>query len=904
MNNIIRLSLIGLLSCVIWTLPVSAQDRPTLKLPTGPSTVRAIQKSKKKLQKLKGKGLKTPLIKAPIRFDGSTLGAKGKGRTSPFKKLKPSRVAPGKRKAPGKSSGKRKADKRKARSKDDTVISLPPTWQKGLKGKKKDGEKRTINKDFSEKCNSLVPKGLPRNAKFSLDIYEHDLEDVVWIIGCLTRQNIILPKSIKGKKISIWAPNPVTRNEAYRAFLTALETNGLTLSRQGKFTRIIDIKDFARASDPLLSDQATPPNQDRMVTQIVSLKHVDAGEINEVISKLATTNAQFIVYQPNNSLIITETGSNLRKLKTLIRELDQPGGAEELWIYQVMNAEANEIAQKILEVFEKQDAKGKKKRGRKSSSSKKRGRGKNSRGAESTRIGESELDARVSKVIADERTNRLLIVATRRSYRKVKKLIARLDIAVEGDGQVHIHQLNHAKAADLSSVLSNLSNNQRGRGSKRKKSSSKKRRSKKKSRASGTSSAALFEGEVSVTADEDTNSLVITASLKDYLALKRVIDVLDRPRRQVFIEAVVMEVAVENNREFGISSHMGALPEFGGEKGLVVFGNPGPKGGSILDLTSAATLTGLAVQGPPIEIAGVSLPSFGAVMRAIASNNDVNVLSTPHILTTDNEQAEIVVGDNVPFVSGFVGGGGGLGGGASGGLGLLPTVNVQRQDVALTLKITPRINAASFVTLEIDQVVEEISKFDERLGPTTSKRSIKTTVVVKDQNTVVIGGLQKSKHSNSKTSYPFLGEIPVIGYLFRSSTRKRERVNLLLMLTPHVIEGPQDFQAIMRRKLEEHQEFVERFHKQGDKLVLKIDYRKKHGVLEAIRQSLREVRQDQSLMEEIRRQEKGPPLPQETDGLDEEEEANQRSSKTKRTGNARELDVKELTTDAIIDRTE
>ena len=166
-----------------------------------------------------------------------------------------------------------------------------------------------------------------------------------------------------------------------------------------------------------------------------------------------------------------------------------------------------------------------------------------------------------------------------------------------------------------------------------------------------------------------------------------------------------MEVAVENNREFGISSHIGYDPDFSGEKGLVVFGNPGPKGGSILDLTSAASLTGLAVQGPPIEISGVSLPSFGAVMRALASDNDVNVLSTPHILTTDNEQAEIVVGDNVPFVSGFVGGGGGgLPGGAgglTGGLGLLPTVNVQRQDVALTLKITPRINAASFVTLEI-----------------------------------------------------------------------------------------------------------------------------------------------------------------------------------------------------------
>ena len=232
-------------------------------------------------------------------------------------------------------------------------------------------------------------------------------------------------------------------------------------------------------------------------------------------------------------------------------------------------------------------------------------------------MGESELDATVSKVIADERTNRLLIVATRRSYKRVKKLIKRLDIAVEGDGQVHIHQLNHAKAADISTVLGNLSSNQRSRtSSRRKKSRSKKSKSKSRSSSSGSSSAALFEGEVNITADEDTNSLVITASLKDYLALKKVIDVLDRPRRQVFIEAVVMEVAVENNREFGISSHLGYDPDFSGEKGLVVFGNPGPKGGSILDLTSAASLTGLAVQGPPIEISGVSLPFRSAPLCA------------------------------------------------------------------------------------------------------------------------------------------------------------------------------------------------------------------------------------------------------------------------------------------------
>ena len=426
------------------------------------------------------------------------------------------------------------------------------------------------------------------------------------------------------------------------------------------------------------------------------------------------------MYQPSNSLIVTEIASNLRKLRSLIAQLDVPGGKEELWIYQVLHTEASDIASKITEVFEK-DQKG--------TSGKKRSRISKARGkkraATSTSVGESDLDVRVSKVISDERANRLLIVANRRSYRRVKKLIARLDIPVEGDGQVHIHQLNHAKANDLASVLSSLSSNQ-NRRTKRKK----RKKKRKKSSAQG-SSAALFEGEVSVTADEDTNALVITASLKDYLSLKEVIEALDRPRRQVFIEAVLMEVSITNNRKHGITSHFAYDPTFGGEKGLALFGNNPPDGGgSVLDLASASTLTGLAVQGPPIEVGGVSLPSFGAILRALATNSDINVLSTPHILTTDNEEAEIVVGDNVPFASGFVGGMGGLGqlGGAAGAAGLgglLPTVNVQRQDVALTLKITPRINAANFVTLEIDQVVEELGDSLPGLGPKTSKRKIK-----------------------------------------------------------------------------------------------------------------------------------------------------------------------------------
>ncbi|MEE2645139.1 MAG: secretin N-terminal domain-containing protein, partial [Myxococcota bacterium] len=408
--------------------------------------------------------------------------------------------------------------------------SARPSWQQAPESNR-DPSVQELSRSFIERCPRVSPR-----TKVYLEIYNEELESVVKLIACLKQQNIIVPQALKGKKISIYSPVPVTINEAYRAFLTALEANGLTISRQGRFWRIIPIKDYARASDPIRSSESPPPVEDRMITQIVQLKHVDGQEINEILSRLASSNAQIIVYQPSNSLIITELASNLRKLLTLIDRLDQPGGEEKLWTYQILHAEAAEIAQKIQEIFEVGEQQGGGKNPRQQNKSRrarnKRGRGKQSRGGnsqagvESSSIGQSDLAVRVSKVIADERTNRLFILASSRNYARVKALIASLDIPVEGDGQVHIHQLNHAKAVDLASVLSNLSQEQRGRqggngrARKRSNSSSRKGNSSRRRASSGASgnSAALFEGEVSVTADEDTNSLVITASFKDYLS--------------------------------------------------------------------------------------------------------------------------------------------------------------------------------------------------------------------------------------------------------------------------------------------------------------------------------------------------------------------------------------------------
>ena len=856
----------------------------------GLATPALAQKDRPILPPNLGKAGRIPTLKndpkpAPVIRGDLKAIAKKKAKTTPIAKRKDVKLKK------GDPAGDTKGDAKGDAKGDTDIARRPPPGGKTAKGAKdaklaekqeplkwqevEDSEPDRLSADFIKNCPTISP-----SARMALDITDEELDTIVKMMACMVRKNIIVSKPLKGKKITVYSPVKVSPNEVYRVFLTALAVNGLTITKKGRFLEIIEIKDAQKTAEMPLSSGRTPPDEDRMITQIIQINNVDAQEVNEVIAQLASGGAQIIVHQPTNRLIVTELGSNLRKLRKIIRSIDVPGGQEQLWTYEVEHAEAGEIASKINEVFEpKQD-------GAASAASKRRSTSKPRKTSKSkaatptggsNSVGQSDMDASASKVIADERTNRLFIVATARSYRIIKRFIRSIDISIEGDGQVHIHQLNHAKSTDLASVLSSLSNEQKSaRGSTSARRTTTKKASASKSAASGATSAALFEGEVSVTADEDTNALVITSSLKDYLSLKKVIDVLDRPRRQVFIEAVIMEVSIRNQRNFGINLHGGTQVGVSGEQIPLLFSHQPITGASSLNLASAAALQGFAAaaQGPDLEgvnVNGQTIPSFGVIMRALAQSDDVHILSTPHVLTTDNEEAELTVGSNVPFIAGISGGGlGGLSAAGAGSAlgGFFPTVNVQRQDVALTLKITPRINAANFVTLEIDQVIEEIESIDPQVGPTTSKRSIKSTVVVQDQNTVVIGGLQKDRQAAGKRAIPLLGEIPIIGYFFRDSNTDRERRNLLLLLTPHVIEGPHDFREIHRRKMEEHREFAARFNQKGEGFELGIDYGKKHGALEAIRQSLKQAAEEQRVLEELRQQEERPPLPQELDGVE------------------------------------
>ncbi|HET9451038.1 MAG TPA: type II secretion system secretin GspD, partial [Aggregicoccus sp.] len=386
--------------------------------------------------------------------------------------------------------------------------------------------------------------------------------------------------------------------------------------------------------------------------------------------------------------------------------------------------------------------------------------------------------------------------------------------------------------------------------------------------------AELFAGEVKISADKGTNSLVIVGSQSDFRNIVRVIEQLDKPRRQVFVEAVIMEVNLDRRSEFGVNLHSGYALGAGDTASTGIVGTK--YSGSVPPSFSLANLASFGgflagLQGPVIpELQKLGIPSFGVVLHALQTSSDVNVLSTPHLLTSDNEEAEITVGQNVPFQAGFspssvgsaLGGAGGAAGaagglnasilGSLGGLGSL-YAPITRQNVELKLTIKPQINESDFVRLVIAEQIEEIASENATLGPTTSKRSAKTTVVARDQETVVIGGIMQDRTIESASKVPILGDIPIIGHLFRETTRRKTKTNLLLFLTPYIIRDQRDFARIFERKMKERQQFVEQFYGQVPGYQVAVDFQRKPGPLGRMNSTL--------LKEETRAENGGPGAP-------------------------------------------
>lgn len=680
----------------------------------------------------------------------------------------------------------------------------------------------------SGKCTPLSPR-----ARVTFN-FKGTLEELARAMSKTTCRNFILDNNSRRHKVEILSPTPVTMAEAWRAFLASLSSSNYSILRSGRYYKIINANEGTRSPVQMYKNGAMPPLDDRIVTAIWQLKHTK--DINRVVNYLnifKSKHGQIHAFAATNTLIITDESASIHRVREILDEIDVPGAVEQVSIIQIDYANATDIAQKLTQVFEP---------GKPAQTARKVNIRTKKPVNTSAKKSSSDDSMVVSKIIADERTNKLIVIASKAAVEQIRALSQQLDVPEEGDGTIHVLQLKHADAEKLSSTLSSLAQGSKARRVVR-------------GKAPPKGPDQLFQGEVKITADKATNSLVITASKADLASMKRVIEKLDVPRYQVFVEAVILEVSVNNDRTLGTGWHAGVSPEVDGNKIPIIFGSTPNAELSSLRGLGLASLLGLAgaARGPTLSgtesIITGGIPAMGVVLHALQSTNDVNVISTPHLLTMDNEQAEIKVNEKRPFPSGLSLGNiasslGGASSAATSALGNLSglglgSVSFNREDVGLTLKLKPQINDSDHVRLEIDQQLSDVAGVDQVTNQViTSNRAAKTTVVVRSQDSVVIGGLVRERETIDESKMPLLGDLPLLGWLFKRQKRVKEKVNLLLVITPYIIRTPDDFRRIYERKMAERKEFVDRFYGATAEYRASIDWDRKSGPLARYHQEI------------------------------------------------------------------
>jgi general secretion pathway protein D len=696
---------------------------------------------------------------------------------------------------------------------------------------------------------------------------ETELKDLItWVMG-FTCKNFVLNPSVvaTGKKVTIIAPLKMSQHDAYRVFLVALSTMNLTVVPKGNVMRIVESATAKSETIPIYR-KGSPADEDQMVRYIFQPSYAQIETMRAALDSIRSTAGS--VTAAGNLLIITDYGSQVRDMMTLAKAIDVPGNNEGVYTIPVLHSDATALAAKLNEILGIAPSVASAARpGSTTPAAPARPNTPATPAPAATGGGASEASSSVpSKIVVEDRTNTLIVVGSEPAYLRVKSLVDRLDILLdtEGGAAIRVYSLQNALAKDLATTLTNaLSNGTR-----------------QNTPAGGANGArgpngqgappppaptpspvgdlgASLEGQVRVTNDDPTNSLIVMSSGRDYLAIKNVIKQLDQPRRQIFIEALILEVTLEKDTSLGASSH-GGVPTSNGN--ALILGGVESNAINSLAPSSVASLTGLigGIVGSPLTnsqtFLGTSIPSYAILFQALATLDNTEILSAPHVIAIDNEKAEFSVGNNIPYQAGLSFGGlTSTSSTSSTSSSALPVgsigQNIQREDLTLELNITPHISSNDSVRLEVEQNTKDLGSRDPQLGPTWTERKLKTQVVVHDQESVVIGGLIQEREVYSVTKVPLLGDIPILGYLFKYQTTQKVKTNLLILLTPYIIKDQLDLENLRARKLQQYREFTQSFSNLNEaKYEPNIDYRRKRGLVEEINRSLESVEEDQELL--------------------------------------------------------
>ena len=541
-------------------------------------------------------------------------------------------------------------------------------------------------------------KGTP-DRFVTIDFNNVDINVFIKFISELTGKNIIVDQRVKGN-VTIISPTKISIGEAYRVFESVLEVHGYSTVKAGKVTKILPAPDARTKNIDTLSPDGVASPEDKLVTQLIPLTYADPNEIKRLFTPLVSRNSVLAAYAPTNMLIITDAYSNIRRLQRIVKEIDVAGVGQEISVVPLQNADSNKIVNTLSTVFQ------------------------------TAPTGKKGGPQKVLKFVADERTNTIIVLASEVDTVRIRQLVHLLDRETpQGKEKIRVYYLENADAETLAKVLREIPS-EGSAGDKTK------------------GKAPVGSESVLITADKATNSLVIMADPDDYLVLEEIVKRLDIPRPMVYIEALFMEVDAQKELELGT--------EWSAAGKTSISGKPAAVGGSfntgvnsaLPNLTQGIPPEGfsLGVFTEAITIAGMSFNNLSALIRFFRQDKDVNILITPQILTTENEEAKINVGKNVPYQT-------------SVSTSNNDTFNTfEYRDVSTILKITPHISQERMVKLNISLEVSVLEDPDvTTLQPTTLKRTVDTTVVVKDTSTIVIGGLIDNTQTVTEAKVPLLG---------------------------------------------------------------------------------------------------------------------------------------------------
>jgi general secretion pathway protein D len=605
-----------------------------------------------------------------------------------------------------------------------------------------------------------------KDMSISIDFNNVDINLFIKFMSELTGTNFVVDNNVKGK-VTIISPSRISLDEAYRVFESVLEVNGFTTVKSGEIVKIVPAPEARTKNIQTLLEQEIAGPEDKVVTQLIPLKHADPEEIKRLFAPMVSKNSVILGYVPANTVVITDVQSNIQRLIKILKQIDQPGAGQQISVVTPQYADAVKLVALLTNLFKTTTQRPQQPSG--------------------------VATERQPVIVADERISAIIMMASEVDTARIKNLIAMIDKETpRSKGKINVYYCEHANAEDLAKVLQEIPSPQAGAGVVSGAGAASATAGGGQGTTVSRGPTAVVMGKVQINADKATNSLIIMADKEDYEVVEGVIKKLDIPRSMVYIESLIMEVNAAKSLDIGVQWQV--FDRTNVNNTSTVYGGKFSTATGALD-TATALGTGLSVGvlTNPFTFGGLTLSNITAIINAVKTDDNYRILSTPQILATDNEEARITVGENRPYQTRATTD-------VSGGT----YESFEYRDVGKILKVTPHVsegrNVRLKVSLEVTRVDATATESTTATRPVTRKRTVETTVLVHDNHTLVIGGLIDDSLSENTTKVPGLADIPLLGWLFSTQSKANDKTNLFIFLSPRVVKISQEAYNLLSEK--------------------------------------------------------------------------------------------------------